>query len=235
MVVLHRCHFCERSLLCLDYIGQPISLMDRAIACHVAGECTGRTAAAVSALGTLPAPLVPSAIWPEDDPPLVHCARHGLTQTALHLLAIGITHWVPIGACARDGMTALHLAAAQNNEQLCLALIDAGADVCAMSANTEAAGELGGQLPLHLAAVRGSEAAIDILLAVGTRAADAQLTTHDSEEWLPAGAAWLAGHTELAARLVGATRTALSHMDESEDTARVSESLDEIGSEARQR
>jgi ankyrin repeat protein len=127
-----------------------------------------------------------------------------------------------VNAFSEDGFTALHFAAFLGGVDAARALIDAGAEVAAISQNamevqpinSAAAGctevvvllldagapvdaqQHGGYTALHEAAINGNVALVDVLLAHG-----ADVALPDDERRTAADHAERNGHTELAARL----------------------------------
>ena len=86
------------------------------------------------------------ARWPEDEPPLVFCARHRpLRGLALALLSSGLAAaTASLDATSKDGLMALHLAALQNDVELLAALCAAGVDPALQSQDNRAAQLPGG-------------------------------------------------------------------------------------------
>ena len=81
-------------------------------------------AAALQALHASPEPCL---LWPEEEPPLVFCARHRLRDLAQALVESGLAAAsAPLDATSKDGLTALHLAAMTRDAQLVSVLLGAG-------------------------------------------------------------------------------------------------------------
>ena len=140
------------------------------------------------------------ARWPEDEPPLVFCARHRpLRDLALALLSSGLAAaTASLDATSKDGLTALHLAALQNDVELLAALCAAGVDPALQSQDNRAAQLPGGRTALHC--VRSAAAA-----AVLVRACPAALLVPDWQGCYPAQVAALHGAHTLAALLASRT------------------------------
>jgi len=140
------------------------------------------------------------ARWPEDEPPLVFCARHRpLRGLALALLSSGLAAaTASLDATSKDGLTALHLAALQNDVELLAALCAAGVDPALQSQDNRAAQLPGGRTALHC--VRSAAAA-----AVLVRACPAALLVPDWQGCYPAQVAALHGAHALAALLAART------------------------------
>ena len=140
------------------------------------------------------------ARWPDDEPPLVFCARHRpLRGLALALISSGLAAAsASLHATSKDGLTALHLAALQDDMELCVALCAAGVDAELQSQDNRAAQLPGGRTALHC--VRSSAVA-----AVLIGACPAALLVPDWQGCYPAQVAGLHGAHALAALL--ATRT----------------------------
>ena len=140
------------------------------------------------------------ARWPEDEPPLVFCARHRpLRGLALALLSSGLAAAsASLDATSKDGLTALHLAALQNDVELLAALCAAGVDPALQSQDNRAAQLPGGRTALHC--VRSAAAA-----AVLVRACPAALLVPDWQGCYPAQVAALHGAHTLAALLASRT------------------------------
>ena len=99
--VLRRCPHCAASLLATDFLHRPAKIMTHALAWHHDGACKNRRDAISAATGVLSELLdeldhgedldddiIQRAPWPEAEPPLTFCARHGLHALASRLLAI---------------------------------------------------------------------------------------------------------------------------------------------------
>ena len=140
------------------------------------------------------------ARWPEDEPPLVFCARHRpLRGLALALLSSGLAAAsASLDATSKDGLTALHLAALQNDVELLAALCAAGVDAALQSQDNRAAQLPGGRTALHC--VRSAAAA-----AVLIGACPAALLVPDWQGCYPAQVAGLHGAHALAALLAART------------------------------
>jgi hypothetical protein len=140
------------------------------------------------------------ARWPEDEPPLVFCARHRpLRGLALALLSSGLAAAsTSLDATSKDGLTALHLAALQNDVELIAALCAAGVDAALQSQDNRAAQLPGGRTALHC--VRSAAAA-----AVLIGACPAALLVPDWQGCYPAQVAGLHGANTLAALLAART------------------------------
>lgn len=117
----------------------------------------------VSVLGALLISLVFTAR--ATDSPVADAAERSDTAAVRDLLRSG----ADVNAAQGDGMTALHWAAVNGDEELAGVLLYAGA-------NTESTTRLGAYTPLHLAAREGREAVVATLLERGA-AVDAKTST----------------------------------------------------------
>ena len=165
------CAYCGGTLLADDYINQPAWRMDKALRFHGSQSCSSRHNAIEAAAAELALLLdgheaavagvacsAPPLLWFEEEPPLVFCARHGLTTLAQRLLDTqlhlrdGSTSIEHVGL---DGVNALHLAAASDRSlPLLRALLRAKANPCALTC--DGASVCGGRTALHCAASSGA-------------------------------------------------------------------------------
>ena len=202
------CARCGCALLGEDYRGVPVAAMDRALAHHSSGGCINGgnswCAAQLSFLlgpaGSPPPGGLEEAIWPHEETPLLFCVRQRVSSLALRVLEAGLGADY-IDALGRDGSAALHLSCA--SDELCelsRALLRAGASAETRTQDDPGSSRVGGCTPLHAAASAGAAASAALLL-------EAQPSLALATDWegaLPASAAWLAGHAELAATLARA-------------------------------
>ena len=98
-------------------------------------------------------------LWaaPPENSPVADAAMQGDTEAVAALIARGADVNVPQG----DGMTALHWAAERADDALVRVLLDAGAEVAAVT-------RIGNYTPLHLAARAGGADAVEALLEAGS-------------------------------------------------------------------
>ena len=209
---LRQCRACGGTLLRSDYIDRPVHLMDRALAHHSARECSSErhtiesTSLLLDAfLDGLTRPSAGASLlpWPDEQPALSFCARHGLTALAQRLLSSGID--LQLDRTSLGGLTALHHAA-DSDEKLPLveALLSAGANALAVSQDGTRRGDAGGRTAMHVAAMHGARlVALRLLDACSTAAA-----TPDWDGCFPAQVAWYAGFAELALELADAAEAA---------------------------
>lgn len=214
------CSHCGSVLLSADHRGGTVACMDRALVHHTSASCRpgNRVEATLRALGPLlqaithgeatVAEVTRLVQWPDDEPPLVFCARHWqLRSVALAMLESGLAaETASLDATSKDGLTALHLAALQDDVALLAALCEAGADASMQSQDNAAAQLPGGRTALHC--VRSAEAARHLIASC-----PAALLTPDWQGSLPAQVAQLHGAERLAAHLA---RAALEHVAETE-------------------
>ena len=105
---LRQCRSCGRTLLKRDFLSRPVAFLDHALAYHSEARCMASPSAVgedalrgllpddESHVAVPPSALSDSALhvrnsaespmWPNDDPPLLFCARHGLTSLAARLI-----------------------------------------------------------------------------------------------------------------------------------------------------
>ena len=194
------CSHCGSVLLSADHRGGTVACMDRALVHHTSASCQpgNRVEATLRALGPLlqaithgeatVAEVTRLVHWPDDEPPLVFCARHRpLRSVALAMLESGLAaETASLDATSKDGLTALHLAALQDDAALLAALCEAGADASMQSQDNAAAQLPGGRTALHC--VRSVEAARHLIASC-----PAALLTPDWQGSLPAQVAQLHG------------------------------------------
>ena len=218
--VLRVCEFCGGTLLAADFIGRPVGLMDRSLATHGSAACSSERHAVEVMSSTLSALLdeadsvepqadivaqVRRLPWPDEQPPLVFCARHALNELGLRLLSSGLVTADQLERTSLGGLSAVHLAAKSDRSlPLLEALLRAGACPRARTQDGTARTDGGGRTALHVAAANGACLAVGILLeACPTLAA-----MEDWNECYPAQEAWLAGHAALALELATAAEAA---------------------------
>ena len=220
MAVAHpilTCKHCSAVLLNVDHIGGTVGALDRALTHHGSAACiessSSQQGRALRELlhrlergAATVAALAPCVHWPDDEPPLLFCVRWpALRDLAFALLNTGLAAaTAAIDAPSKDGLTALHLAALNNDAELCAALCAAGADPTRQSQDNTAAQLPGGRTALHCC--RGVDTA-RVLAAAGPTA----LIMSDWQGSLPAQVAWLHRSNRLAAHLAAA---ALQHAEE---------------------
>ena len=210
--VLRRCEACGGVLLSCDYIGRGARHLDSALLRHDGTPSSSCQSNPVQeALRTLEASLqdpdtfCSTAPWPEEEPPLIFCARHDLLNTALRLLAHGALP-APLDHIAPCGAAAIHVAAHRlGGAPFVTALIKSNADPLTP---TQDGGTscVGGQLALHIAAASGDAQTVRVLLEAEPVAA----RIADWDGHIPASVALHAGHWDLALELIDAAQHQLA-------------------------
>ena len=206
-----RCARCSAALLRCDFHGRSAVHMDVALARHHSGLCARADAAVADAAFALTSLLdglegggvdVSSAPWPNEEPPVVFAARHGLYDLACRLLDAGCLFGAQsLDHIAPSGQAAIHLAAARDDARLVGALLEARASPHALSQDsTSDSAFVGGSSPLHCAAASGAQAAARVLLS----ASPALAATPDWDGQIPARVALISGHRSLALTLAQA-------------------------------
>ena len=206
-----RCASCSAALLRCDFHGRSAAHMDVALARHRSGYCVRADAAVADAAFALTSLLdglegggidVPSAPWPNEEPPIVFAARHGLYDLACRLLDAGCLFGAQsLDHIAPSGQAAIHLAAARDDARLVGALLKAHASPHVLTQDsTSDSAFVGGSSPLHCAAASGAQEAARVLLS----ASPALAATPDWDGQIPARAAMISGHRALALTLAQA-------------------------------
>ncbi len=133
--------------------------------------------------------MVGLLLWaaPPADSPVADAAMRGDAEAVAALIARGADVNAPQG----DGMTALHWAAERADAPLVRTLLDAGAEVDAVT-------RMGDYTPLHLAGKAGSATAVEALLAAGSDPHAATSTGAVTAMHFAAGAGSAAAITSLA-------------------------------------
>jgi hypothetical protein len=213
---IHRCANCTGNLLAADFLNVAARKLDEALMHHTSKECTlvvtenerllSTAVAQVESGEANASDVLTTLLWVEDEPPLTFCARHGLNDLGQRLIAANLftlQSLVHVGLC---GLSALHVGASSDAKlPLCHALLRAGADPSSRSQDGPSSGDVGGRTPLHVAAALGATVAARALLAAWPQAARAT----DYDGCIPARAAWLQGHYDLAYELATAASAVL--------------------------
>ena len=163
-----------------------------------------------------PPSLLEEAVWPDEEPPLIFCARQGvrLLPLALRLVESGAAcRMASLDRLGRDGLAALHLACASDDLcELASSLLVAGARIDVRSQDDPSASRVGGRTPLHTAGAAGASAAARLLLG----RCPALAAVADWEGELAAHAAWYGAHSRLAEELAEAAIAAAGAADVAE-------------------
>lgn len=244
------CPACGASLLRSDQLCRPVAALDRALSFHHTRQCCSDQHSVQTMCAAIELQLLDGTSkrrqplpWPDEEPPLVFCARHGLNDLGKRLfqamgnrLSEADTTRLRATGMGRNGLTAIHVAACSDRTlELLEALLESEAvDVTStISQDGNQVGETpGGRTALHLAAAHGARLAAQRLL----RAWPAAAARLDWDGVCPAQAAWLNGHTELCALLADAALSevaAAAAADATADLASVDPYAAEEAEEAR--
>ena len=191
--LLRRCRACNAALLADDFLGCVVTSMDNALVHHEGARCVDRRRARDAHADRISALLEATDSgpypWPDEEPPLIFCARYGLTELASRLLAArsSCDYSLTLNLIAVSGLGAIHLAAVRDESyELLAALLQAGASPrWTTQDGTEGAG---GRLALHCAAAAGAGRCAQLLLRADVGAA----AVADWDGLLPAQSASLA-------------------------------------------
>ena len=204
------CERCKSNLLARDFIGHSAVRLDTALQHHRFQCVETQTTSGARGIETA---LAKSSVlpWPDEEPPLTFCARHGLHDLAKQIIQQS-AHCSPakhsyagahINHIAPSGYTALHFAATRGDEATIRLLLAAAADPCVIAQDGGASGCVGGQLPLHCAAACGHEVAVRLLLEAPKASSSAAAVDWDGQ--LPAACALhIANDHRLASELCDA-------------------------------
>ena len=182
------CERCKSNLLACDFIGHSAVRLDTALQHHRFQCVETQTTSGARGIETA---LAKSSVlpWPDEEPPLTFCARHGLHDLAKQIIQQS-AHCSPakhsyagahINHIAPSGYTALHFAATRGDEATIRLLLAAAADPCVIAQDGGASGCVGGQLPLHCAAACGHEVAVRLLLEAPKASSSAAAVDWDGQ------------------------------------------------------